>query len=133
MMIPMDPSLTHAEDEALLAAFAHNNEERALSDIVTRHAGWLFAAAYRQLRDRHQAEDAVQGVFILLARKARHMKGREKLTGWLFNTLQFTIRDLRRAARRRQRHEREVQTRQPHVTPTAEAIKELSETLDQAV
>src|SRR5690349_6929447 len=91
-------------DEQLLTRFIEVGDEGAFAAVVRRHAGWVMAAASRQLRDRQLAEDAVQVVFILLAQKAAVMN-RQKLSGWLFNTLRYTVRNIRRAGKRRSIHE----------------------------
>ncbi len=93
------------DDRQLLQAFATQRDQAAFEKIVDRHAAWVFAAALRQLKDRHLAEDAVQIVFIILTQKAHTMNARQKLSGWLFNTLNFTVKNVRRAEQSRRRHE----------------------------
>jgi RNA polymerase sigma factor (sigma-70 family) len=93
------------DDRQLLEAFATQRDQAAFEQIVHRHAAWVFAAALRQLKDRHLAEDAVQIVFIILTQKAHTMSARQKLSGWLFNTLNFTVKNFRRAEQSRRRHE----------------------------
>lgn len=119
------------DDSELLHAFAFGDDQAAFRQLVDRHARWVFAAALRQLREYHLAEEAVQIVFILLAQKAAKMNNRPKLTGWLFNTLQYTIKDLRRAIARRSRHEQCAA--RDSAAPTEEPIAELAEILDPAV
>ncbi len=92
-------------DQQLLQAYAGEKSDDAFRAIVDRHARWIFAAAFRQLGDRQLAEDAVQIVFVLLARRSDKMPTHQKLSGWLFNTLGYTVQNLRRARRRRQMHE----------------------------
>ena len=87
-------------DVELLQAFVKSRSEEAFRGIVERHSGWLFASAYRQLRDAQLAEDAVQTVFLLLAQKASAMNQDHKLSGWLFNTMGYTVRAMRRNRRR---------------------------------
>ena len=67
-------------------AFAQTADQQAFTQLVERHAGWVLAAARRQLGDHQLAEDAVQVVFILLARRSAPVADR-KLTGWLFRAL----------------------------------------------
>jgi RNA polymerase sigma factor (sigma-70 family) len=95
------PSPQTAEDRQSTGASAAPNSSQAFEMLVNRHARWLFAAAYRQLRDRHLAEDATQTVFILLLQRSKEMGSHQKLSAWLFNTLQFTIRNMLRVQRRR--------------------------------
>ena len=75
------------DDDSLLSAFLKKGDEVAFEALVARHAGWLYAAAFRQLGDRHAAEDATQAVFVLLWRRARRIRGRGKVSGWLFRAV----------------------------------------------
>jgi len=62
------------DDAELLDAFVREASHAAFRAIVDRHAHWVYAAAYRQLRDPHLAEDATQAVFVLLCQRAKQMK-----------------------------------------------------------
>ena len=55
-------------DRELLAAFAAGRDEPAFAALVRRHGPMVLAACRRILRDRQDAEDACQAVFVLLAR-----------------------------------------------------------------
>jgi DNA-directed RNA polymerase specialized sigma24 family protein len=59
------------DDGALLGAFAREGSEAAFRALVERHSGWVYAAAFRQLRDANLAEDATQAVFVLLCQRAK--------------------------------------------------------------
>ena len=122
------------DDQQLTRAFAATRDQTAFRQLVDRHAGWLFAAAYRQLRNHHLAQDAVQVVFALFAQRAHRMNSRQKISGWLFNTLQFTVKNLRRAERTRSRRESAAACspiQPPQVDPIA--ASECAEQLDAAV
>jgi RNA polymerase sigma factor (sigma-70 family) len=96
---------TAVDDDALLSEFVKNGDEGAFKTLAARHARWLYAAAFRQLRDRHLAEDATQAVFVLLWRRAGSVAGRRKVTGWLFRAVGYTARAMKRAERRRRKYE----------------------------
>src|ERR1700728_3353873 len=122
------------DDRALLNAFIDDRNQSAFAQIVERHARWVFAAAFRQLRDRHLAEDAVQIVFVILAQKAQTMNGRQKLSGWLFNTLQFTVKNLGRAERSRRRYEANAaKPAMQEPLPDSTMVRECAEQIDTAV
>src|SRR5581483_1074231 len=93
------------DDRDLLDRFVRGGSSAAFEQLVARHAGWVFAAAQRQLRDRQLAEDAPQAVFLLLCQKAAHMNRDQRIGGWLFRTTGFVVQGLRRARTRRERHE----------------------------
>ena len=68
-------------DRALLAAFLGGDREAAFARIVQRHGAMVFGACQRLLGDRHDAEDAFQATFLILARKARSIARPEALGG----------------------------------------------------
>jgi RNA polymerase sigma factor (sigma-70 family) len=92
-------------DDDTVRAFARDGSESAFSSLVERHSGWVYAAAFRQLRDAHLAEDATQTVFVLLCQRAKKMKPQQKLSGWLFLALGYTVRSILRSERRRRQYE----------------------------
>lgn len=121
-------------DGELIEAFAGKNCEEAFRALVERHARWMYAAAFRQLRDRQLAEDAAPAVFILLFQKAHAMPPNAKISSWLFNALQFTVKNLRRGQRRRHYHELRAATQdaQPAAAPGV-AGSDPADQLDGAV
>lgn len=121
-------SAQSSSDAELLDQFAARDDRAAFAELVRRHARWVFASAYRQLRDRHLAEDATQAVFLLLLRKGSDMRSHPKISGWLFNATRYTVQSIRRAESRREKHER--QAAKPD---TAEKAIDVSEYLDSAV
>jgi RNA polymerase sigma factor (sigma-70 family) len=118
------------DDSALLAAFVRDGSPEAFRMLVDRHAGWVFAAAHRQLRDAHIAEDATQAVFLLLFQRAKKMKPRQKLSGWLFLTASYTVKSIRRSTERRMRHEKRAAMDRPDSSPPPPP---LADDLDAAV
>lgn len=101
-------------DIELLQEYAKSQSEAAFAEIVKRHAGAVYASALRQLRDPSLAEEVVQAVFILLARKAAGFKPGIVLSGWLFRATHFAANDILKAEFRRQRRE----TTAYHMNPT---------------
>jgi RNA polymerase sigma factor (sigma-70 family) len=123
-----------ADDQQLREAYVRDRDEAAFGQIVERHARWIFAAALRQLGDRHLAEDAVQIVFTILAQKAPNMNARQKLSGWLFNTLQFTVKNVHRAERSRRKHESSAaRSIVEEAAPDSAMVRECAARLDAAV
>jgi RNA polymerase sigma factor (sigma-70 family) len=120
-------------DEQLLDRFvAHRDEtaEEAFAELVQRHGPMVLGVCRRILTDAHEAEDAFQAAFLVLARKATSVVRREKVANWLYGVAVRTAREARgRAARRRRREER-VST-PLHVEPPDEGLRaELRAILD---
>jgi RNA polymerase sigma-70 factor (ECF subfamily) len=76
----------------------------------------------RTLRDHHDAEDAFQATFLVLASKAASVKPREKLGNWLYGVAYLTAKKARatRARRRVLDHRaREAKAREAKVPDTS--------------
>jgi RNA polymerase sigma factor (sigma-70 family) len=58
------------------------------------------------LKDCHQAEDAFQATFLVLARQAGSIRKRDSLGSWLFGVARRAARRIRMDEARRRRHER---------------------------
>jgi len=82
-------------------------EEAVFEAIVRRHGPMVWGVCRRVLRDHHDAEDAFQTTFVVLARKAASVMIREKLGHWLYGVAYQTAMKAR--AMRVRRRAREVQ------------------------
>jgi RNA polymerase sigma factor (sigma-70 family) len=71
------------DDAELLRRFVSRGDERAFAALVARHGAMVLATCRGILRDPHDAEDAFQATFLVLARKAGTIRAREALGGWL--------------------------------------------------
>lgn len=89
-------------DYSLLRAYVDGGSEAAFTELVGRYVGMVHASALRQTGRSDLAEDVVQAVFILLARKATTFDPQVLLGGWLFRSVRFAANDLLKAERRRQ-------------------------------
>jgi RNA polymerase sigma factor (sigma-70 family) len=70
-------------DGELLASFIEQKDEAAFEAIVRRHGPMVFGVCRRVVRDHHDAEDAFQATFLVLARKAASVRPRERVANWL--------------------------------------------------
>ena len=95
------------DDAELLSRYAEGRSQAAFAELVERHLGMVYHAAVRQLGgDAHRANDVAQSVFILLAEKARQLRGHPSLAGWLHTATLLTAANMiREMARRRSREE----------------------------
>jgi DNA-directed RNA polymerase specialized sigma24 family protein len=92
-------------DWELLQAYAKNRSETAFAELVRRHLDWVYSVALRQVSDRHLAEDVVQSVFVLLARRSGNLRPGTILGGWLFRTTRFVASHALRTELRRKNRE----------------------------
>jgi RNA polymerase sigma factor (sigma-70 family) len=91
-------------DAQLLAYFVEQGNEAAFEALVRRHAPMVHGVCRRLLQHHQDAEDAVQVVFLVLARKAASVRPREALAGWLYGVAyKAALKARSRAARRKER------------------------------
>ena len=57
--------------------------EAAFDALVKRHGPMVLRSCQRILRNDHDAQDAFQATFLILARKAVTIRNRKVLAGWL--------------------------------------------------
>jgi RNA polymerase sigma factor (sigma-70 family) len=94
-----------APDAQLLHRFLAAQADDAFAELVRRHGPMVLAVCRRVLSDAHDAEDAFQAVFIVLARKAGAIRG-TNLAGWLYGVAVRTARGVRLTRDRRRKRER---------------------------
>ncbi len=70
-------------DAQLLQRFVRQRDEAAFAELVDRHGPMVLGVRRRVLRDPHDAEDAFQATFLVLAHKARSISRPQALGGWL--------------------------------------------------
>jgi RNA polymerase sigma-70 factor (ECF subfamily) len=70
-------------DFELLERFAANRDEEAFSTVARRHAARVRGVCRRVLANEHDAEDALQATFLVLADKGATLEPDASLGGWL--------------------------------------------------
>src|SRR5947209_11961467 len=77
------PRIAHGTDRQLLDDFTAGGDEAAFAALVARHGPMVLRVCRRVLNHEHDAEDAFQATFLVLAQGSAGIRGRETLAGWL--------------------------------------------------
>lgn len=85
-------------DEQLLLRYAVSRDELAFRRLVQRHGALVLGVCRRILRNEHDAEEAFQATFMVLAKKAGDLRSPSALSAWLYGV---AFRVARRAAHKR--------------------------------
>src|SRR5688572_15206237 len=101
------------DDTQLLHDYVSQHCERAFAQLVSRHINLVYAAARRQARDSHLADDITQAVFMILARKAASVRSGAVLPAWLISTTRFAASNALALETRRRRHEQKASEMTP--------------------
>jgi len=95
-------------DHELLERFVGAREEAAFTVLIERHGPMVLGVCRRALPHLHDAEDACQATFLVLARKAASLRKRTALSSWLHGVACRVVVKLKRDHARRTSRERAV-------------------------
>jgi RNA polymerase sigma-70 factor (ECF subfamily) len=118
-------------DAELLGRFAGRGDESAFEALVHRHGPAVLGVCRRVLRDGHDAEDAFQAVFLVLARKAGSIRDAERLGPWLHGVAVRTARKALRSRLRRRDRESWAGVEPPANPGAAPGAPDLGPALDE--
>jgi RNA polymerase sigma-70 factor (ECF subfamily) len=97
------------ENDVELARRAAGGDVAAYEDLYRRHVGRVFGLCLRMTRDRREAEEMVQDVFVRVWDKLNSFKGDSAFSTWLHRVAVNTvIENFRAKARWRERNDAEV-------------------------
>jgi len=121
------------EDIALLRQYADDGSEEAFATLVTRHVNKVYSVALRHTGNPHEAEEITQAVFVILARKSRHLGRRVILAGWLYQTARLTALTFIRSAIRRAHREQEAHMQSILNETESDVWRQIAPLLDTAM
>jgi RNA polymerase sigma factor (sigma-70 family) len=120
-------------DEQLLQRFLTADQESgvmAFEALVERHGPMVLRICRTILRDQHDAEDAFQATFLVLARRAPSIRSRPCVARWLHGVARRVASQARLASSRRRTHERKAADLAAHFV-TEPRWDELAEVLHE--
>jgi RNA polymerase sigma factor (sigma-70 family) len=120
-------------DAHLLQRYLEWHDEAAFGAIVRRHGRMVLRVCRGVLHSHHDAEDAFQATFLVLARSAASIRAGSSLSSWLYGVAYRVARNARRASDRRQAHEREARPVAHTRTDLDPALRELQQILAEEV
>jgi RNA polymerase sigma factor (sigma-70 family) len=94
-------------DKELLDSFVAAGDGTAFAELVARYSPMVYRACRRLLGNDHDAEDATQAAFVVLARKAGSLRQEGRLNGWLHRVARLVALEALRKRTDRERHQTE--------------------------
>ena len=85
--------MTDAQLLELFLTRAGDDAEDAFAALVHRHGPMVLGVCRRMLPGSHDAEDAFQATFLILARRAASIGRRERLANWLYGVAVRTAKE----------------------------------------
>ena len=118
-------------DGQLLASFIDQKDEAAFEALVRRHGPMVFGVCRRVVGNHHDAEDAFQATFLVLARKASSVRPRERVANWLHGVaLRTAMKAKAMTAKRRGREKQVTEMPEPEAAQQ-DQWRDLQPLLDQ--
>jgi RNA polymerase sigma factor (sigma-70 family) len=127
----LSESLAEYSDRQLLDRFIESGNDAAFAAILDRHGPMLLSLCRRSLDGAtHLAEDVLQATFLVLARKARSIRQRDSLVGWLCGVAGRLARQARSSERALARRDQRAARERPEVHNADPAWEDLLRVLD---
>jgi RNA polymerase sigma factor (sigma-70 family) len=125
------PASAAWSDNRLLQRFAADRDEAAFAALLERHGPMVLGVCRRVLGHEHDAEDAFQATFLVLARKAGSIRAGGSVGGWLYEVAHHIAVRARSDATRRRTRESQVVSMPCAAANDEAARRELRTVLDE--
>jgi RNA polymerase sigma factor (sigma-70 family) len=106
-----------ASDGDLLERFLARRDDAAFEELVRRHGPMVLGVCRRALADPHDADDAFQATFLILARRASSIAPASRVGPWLYGVARRVSLKARAAIQRRRSVERGAALDRPGSPP----------------
>ncbi|HVK15674.1 MAG TPA: sigma-70 family RNA polymerase sigma factor, partial [Fimbriiglobus sp.] len=117
-------------DGQLLAEFVQAADADAFAALVSRHGPMVLGVCRRLAGNPHDADDAFQAVFVVLARRAGSVRPREQVGNWLYGVAYRTALKARAVRARRRVRESQVDPMPHPQVPPPDVWSDLRPVID---
>lgn len=124
-------AMADMSDGQLLGEFVDRRDGVAFATLLRRHGPMVMGVCRRLLQNHHDAEDAFQATFLVLARRAVTICPRNMLANWLFGVARQTARKARTLSLKHRERERQVAELPEPAAPAPNDSPDLRSALDQ--
>jgi RNA polymerase sigma factor (sigma-70 family) len=121
----------HASDGDLLSQFVKHNDDQAFAALVRRHSAMVWGVCRRVIGNHHDAEDAFQATFLVLARKAASVWPPNLVANWLHGVARRTALKARTMSAKRRLREKQVENMPEPVASAHASWAEVEALVDQ--
>jgi RNA polymerase sigma factor (sigma-70 family) len=125
------PALVEKTDAQLLLDYTAGRHAEAFAALLHRHGRLVWSVCRHHLPHEHDAEDAFQATFLVLARRAASIRRTEAVASWLHGVAYRIARKARMAAFNRNRREKPLEYEPPAAPISDLAWRELQAILDE--
>jgi RNA polymerase sigma factor (sigma-70 family) len=120
-----------SSDRNLLERFVGERDEAAFTVLIERHGPMVLGVCRRTLPNFHDAEDACQATFLVLARTAASVRKKASLSSWLHGVARRVAAKLKRGHARRKAREQGFDSPAPRDPAAEVSWREVQAILDE--